>query len=181
VYIRHFRNTGRFFLCFRKILHQVILWCAYIQGFTDRGRLGAVATKFCIFFLYRHPVLFVNQNLYLLSERTLFLEGCAFRCHLLHVSADVGHHQVDFTTCKEKNSEVEASPTQLIHWNTQNSDCYRLISAHVQTGPGAHPASCTMGTGYFPGVESGRGVTLTHHPLLVPRSKNRVELYLYCP
>ena len=25
---------------------------------------------------------------------------------------------------------------------------------------GAHPASCTMGTGSFPGVKSGRGVTL---------------------
>jgi len=24
----------------------------------------------------------------------------------------------------------------------------------VQTGPGAHPASCTMGTGSFPGVEA---------------------------
>jgi hypothetical protein len=30
--------------------------------------------------------------------------------------------------------------------------------AHVQTGPGAHPASCTIGTGSFPGVKrSGRG------------------------
>ena len=44
------------------------------------------------------------------------------------------------------------------------------FSAPVQTGPGAHPASCTMGTGYFPGVKSGRGVTLTPHPLLVPWS-----------
>ena len=25
----------------------------------------------------------------------------------------------------------------------------------VQTGPGAHPFSCTMGTGSFPGVKSG--------------------------
>jgi hypothetical protein len=50
------------------------------------------------------------------------------------------------------------------------------FSAPVQTGPGAHPASCTMGTGSFPGVESGRGVTLTPHPLLVQRSKIRVEL-----
>jgi hypothetical protein len=25
--------------------------------------------------------------------------------------------------------------------------------AHVQTGPGAHPAFCTMGTGSFPGVK----------------------------
>ena len=40
----------------------------------------------------------------------------------------------------------------------------------VQTSPGAHPASCTMGTGSFPGVKCGRGVLLTTHPLLVPRS-----------
>jgi len=45
------------------------------------------------------------------------------------------------------------------------------FSAPVHTGPEAHPASCTMGTGSFPGVRSGRGVTLTPHPLLVPRSK----------
>ena len=44
------------------------------------------------------------------------------------------------------------------------------FSAPVQTGPGDHPTSCAMGTGYFPGVKSGRGVTLTPHPLLVPRS-----------
>ena len=45
------------------------------------------------------------------------------------------------------------------------------FSAPVQTGPGAHPASCTMGTGSFLGVKSGRGVTLTPHPLLVPWSR----------
>jgi len=45
------------------------------------------------------------------------------------------------------------------------------FSAPVQTGPEAHPASCTMGTGVFPGVRCCRGVTLTLHPLLVPRSK----------
>ena len=38
------------------------------------------------------------------------------------------------------------------------------FSAPVQTGPGAHPTSCTMGTGSFPGVKYGRGVTLTPHP-----------------
>ena len=42
------------------------------------------------------------------------------------------------------------------------------FSASVQTGPGAHPASCTNGIGSFLGVKSGRGVTLTPHPLLVP-------------
>ena len=48
------------------------------------------------------------------------------------------------------------------------------LSAPAQTGPEAHPASCTMGAGSFPGVKNSRGVTLIPHPLLVPRScKNR--------
>jgi len=45
------------------------------------------------------------------------------------------------------------------------------FSAPVHTGPGAHPASCSMGTGSFPGVESGQCVTLTPHPLLVLGSR----------
>jgi hypothetical protein len=41
----------------------------------------------------------------------------------------------------------------------------------VQTDPETHPASYTMGTGGpFPGTKRGRGVTLTTHPHLVPRS-----------
>ena len=74
------------------------------------------------------------------------------------------------------------------------------FSAPFQTGFGAHPAYCTMGTGSFPGVNSGRGVTLTTHLLLVPRSWKSststplwavrplqslstctVQLYLYSP
>jgi len=47
-----------------------------------------------------------------------------------------------------------------------------------QTGPGAHPASCKMGTGSFPGVKCGRGVLLTTHPLLVPRSWKRRAILL---
>ena len=41
----------------------------------------------------------------------------------------------------------------------------------VQTGLGAHPASCKKGSGSFPGVKCGRGVLLTTHPLLVPWSR----------
>ena len=48
----------------------------------------------------------------------------------------------------------------------------------VQTGPGAHPASCKMGTGSLPGVKCGRGVLLT--PFYC-RGHGRVELYLYPP
>jgi len=54
------------------------------------------------------------------------------------------------------------------------------FSATVQTGPGAHPAFCTMGTGSFPGVESGLGVTLIPHPFYC-RGQEKVELYLYSP
>jgi hypothetical protein len=43
-------------------------------------------------------------------------------------------------------------------------------SAPVQTGPGAHPASCTMGTGSLPGVKRpGRDVD--HPRYLAPRLK----------
>ena len=43
--------------------------------------------------------------------------------------------------------------------------------APVQTGLVAHPASCTMSTGSFPGVKCGQGVTQTPHHLLVPWSR----------
>jgi hypothetical protein len=36
------------------------------------------------------------------------------------------------------------------------------LFAHVQTGPEAHPGSCTMGTGSFPGVK--RPVRGADHP-----------------
>src|SRR5215510_7592664 len=51
--------------------------------------------------------------------------------------------------------------------------------AHIQTGPGAHPASCTMGTRSFPEVKRpGRGAD--HPPLLAPRSR-KSRAYLYPP
>ena len=40
-----------------------------------------------------------------------------------------------------------------------------------QTGPGAHPATCTMVIESFLGVKSGRGMTLTPHQLLLPWSR----------
>ena len=54
------------------------------------------------------------------------------------------------------------------------------FSAPVQTGPGVHPASCTMGTGSFPGIKRpGRGAD--HPPPSKCRGHERVELYLYSP
>jgi hypothetical protein len=52
------------------------------------------------------------------------------------------------------------------------------FSALAQSGHGAHPTSCTMGTGSFLGVKrSGRGVD--HPPLSSAEVKERVELYTY--
>ena len=49
--------------------------------------------------------------------------------------------------------------------------------APVQTGPGVHPASCTMGTGSFPeGKRPRRGVD--HPPPSSAEVEGRVELYI---
>ena len=56
----------------------------------------------------------------------------------------------------------------------------RDFSAPIRTSPGAYPASCTMGTGSFPGVKRPwRGVD--HPPQSSAEVKERVELYLYSP
>jgi hypothetical protein len=44
------------------------------------------------------------------------------------------------------------------------------FSAPVQTGPGAHPASCTIGTGYFPGVNRPRR-SVDYPPHITPTLK----------
>jgi hypothetical protein len=43
-----------------------------------------------------------------------------------------------------------------------------IFPAPVQTGPRALSASCTMGSGSFPG-KSSQGVALTTHPQLMPK------------
>ena len=54
------------------------------------------------------------------------------------------------------------------------------ISAPVQTGPGAYPASCTVGTGSFPGVKQpGRGVD--HPPPSSAEVRERVQLHICSP
>jgi len=70
--------------------------------------------------------------------------------------------------------------------------CYRLdspgikswwgvrFSAPVQSGPGAHPASCAMGIRSFLGVKQpGHGID--HPPPSSADVKESVALYLYSP
>jgi len=53
--------------------------------------------------------------------------------------------------------------------------------ATVQTGPGAHPVSCTMGTGSFPGGKERPGRDADPSPRSSAVGHERVELYLYYP
>jgi len=54
------------------------------------------------------------------------------------------------------------------------------FSIPVQTSPGAHPASYTMGTRSFLGVK-WPGCGVDHPPPSRTRVKERIELYLYSP
>jgi len=55
------------------------------------------------------------------------------------------------------------------------------FSAPVQTGPGAHPASCTMSTGSFPEGKERPGRDADPSPPSSAVGDERVELYLYSP
>ena len=57
--------------------------------------------------------------------------------------------------------------------------CERDFPHPSRLALGVHPASCTMGTGSFPGTKwLGPGVV---HPTPSAEIKERVELYLYSP
>ena len=56
------------------------------------------------------------------------------------------------------------------------------FSAPVQTGPGAHSSSCTMGNGSSSGVKSDRGGgAFDPSPPSSAVGHERLELYLYTP
>ena len=77
-------------------------------------------------------------------------------------------------------------------WRSRYSDSLRAgrsadripvgarFSVPVQTGPWAYPASCTMGTGSFPGVNRPGGWCWPPTPSKC-RGHERVGLYLYSP
>jgi hypothetical protein len=69
----------------------------------------------------------------------------------------------------EDNTFLRNLVTSLLKQNHNISIIkYILNNSKFQAGPEAHPASCTMGTGSFPGVKRpGRGADHPH--LLVPR------------
>jgi hypothetical protein len=82
--------------------------------------------------------------------------------------------------------QLWARITQLVEWLTTGwtvwgSNCggWARFSAPVQTGPGAHPVSCTMGTTSFPRVER-LGCVVDHASSSV-EVEGRVQLYICSP
>jgi hypothetical protein len=53
-----------------------------------------------------------------------------------------------------------------------------IFGANVQTGPGAHPASCTKVPGLSRGGKTAWVVVRTTHPFLAPRSRKNKAIPL---
>ena len=70
-----------------------------------------------------------------------------------------------------RNSSVGIAPRYGLDGPGMESRWGARFSTPVQTGPGDHPASYTMGTGSFPGGKAAGGVAFITHPYLVPRLK----------
>ena len=115
MYLRHFQMIGRFFLVFpynSTSSDIVVLMYARVHESRPTSRRGdqilyffGIVIPFC---------LFIDICVYCQSEHK-FWNVVHFSCHLLHVSAVVDQHQVDFTTYMGNNGEVETSPSQLLH------------------------------------------------------------------
>ena len=79
-----------------------------------------------------------------------------------------------------RDSSVGIATRLRAEWSGDRIPVGARFSALVQTGPGAHPASYTMGTASFPEVKRpGRGVD--HPPPSSSEVEGRVELYFYSP
>ena len=83
-----------------------------------------------------------------------------------------------YKTVVGRNSSVGIATRYELHGPGIETRWEARFSAPVHTSPGAHPSSCTMGTGSLPGVKRpGRGVD--HPPSSRTEVKGRVGLYIF--
>ena len=101
-----------------------------------------------------------------LQSRTRAIVGGPHWWHTVaYMARGMAFKSLPLRTDSELNISVGISNLTSVSWNC---DLPFLRNEPAHTGPGAYPAAGTVGTGSFPGVNSGRGVTLTPYPLLVP-------------
>ena len=84
------------------------------------------------------------------------------------------------TECKKLHLSVGIATRYGLEGPGIESRCAARFPAPVQTVPGAHPASYTMGAGSFLRVKRP-GRSVDHPSPSSAKVKERVELYLYSP
>ena len=85
--------------------------------------------------------------------------------------------------CRAERQEIRGLNLPGPPWAISKACCGRDLYLYlnlIQIGSGAHPASCTMGTGSFQGVKAAGAWRWPPTPILC-RGHERVELYLYSP
>jgi hypothetical protein len=102
---------------------------------------------------------------------TNFCSECLWRadehCSLLLKHLNLFYNLLPFLTCDTIYNDMWLATG----WTVRGSNpSGARFFVPVQTGPGAHPGFSTIGTVSFPGVKSGRGMTLIPHSLIVPWS-----------
>jgi hypothetical protein len=112
------------------------------------------------------------QNVRFLTRQLLLPEFLLFRSlvtnFMRRVASSVQCLTTDWTTGRSR----------LDPWQRQKDFSSNLC---VQTGSGAHPASCTTGSGgLFPGAKAWPGRDAGHSPHLVPRSRT-CRSYTFSP
>ena len=139
---------------------------------SDACKLDRIQQKFIALFL--HPFFAVTWittgvMFYITWNYTpLVLVGVTWKYFFL---TDVFH---DSKYCP---TLLEVDRNGLVGMETRNGLDGPGIGGQIfQTGPVAHPASCIMGTGSFPGVKQPEPPTPS-----TAEVKQRVELYLYSP
>jgi hypothetical protein len=102
-----------------------------------------------------------------------------YQRHRVPPSATVAQNILNFDNLWYKRGQGQDSSVSIaIRFGLDGPGIESRFSAPVQTGPGAHPASYTMGTGSFSGVKRP-GYGFDHPPTSSAEVKGKVELYLY--
>jgi len=141
--------------------------CSY---FIDRGSQMPVSTlcTWTSYFFQQLPTLFQFSPL---TRQFLLIKMTRFSLTLSH-----GQNKVNYIQCNLKlimSSIILSVRYSDSLWVERSGDRIPVgsrFSLPVQFDSGAHPASCTMGTGSFPGVKRSRD-GVDHPPHLAPRLK----------
>ena len=128
--------------------------------------------------IYRFICLLANVNTPLVMTKIGFRMGIGYFFWVLDLPCFWGDKEKTKVIQEPTLNDVGwvAQPVERLTtgWTVRDRIPWGRDFPPVQTGLGANPASCKMGTWSFPGLNCGRGVPLTSHPLLVSRLwKNR--------